>query len=92
MAESLNKADLRVQVDSRNEKLNFKIREAQLEKIPCMLVVGRREAEQGGVSPRTRAAGDMGFHTLDAALEMLVKEASWPERNLTRRCSYQDGT
>jgi threonyl-tRNA synthetase len=72
--------DLRVHADERNEKLGYKIREAQLAKIPFMLVVGKREVEQGGVAPRTRAGKDLGFTPLEKAVEMLADEAAWPKR------------
>ena len=49
-----------MQLDDRNEKVNFKIREAQLQKIPYMLVVGDREAQSGCVSVRNRKHGDQG--------------------------------
>ena len=47
-------AGIRVQSDFRNEKLSFKIREAQLQKVPYMLVIGDKEVEQGTVTPRYR--------------------------------------
>ncbi len=56
----LKAARLRSELDDRKEKVNFKIREAQLQKIPYMLVVGDREAEQGTVSVRNRKHGDQG--------------------------------
>jgi threonyl-tRNA synthetase len=72
--------DLRVNADERNEKLGYKIREAQLAKIPFMLVVGKREVEQGGVAPRTRAGKDLGFVSMDKTVKLLVEEAAWPDR------------
>jgi threonyl-tRNA synthetase len=56
----LQAAGLRVRLDERQEKIGFKIREAQLQKVPYMLVVGDREAEAGTVSVRTRVGGDQG--------------------------------
>ena len=56
---------LRVETDSRNEKVGFKIRSAQIEKIPFMLIVGDREIEQGTISVRNRVEGDQGASTLD---------------------------
>ena len=53
-------AGLRVELDERQEKIGYKIREAQLQKIPYMLVVGDREAAEGTVSVRTRTGGDQG--------------------------------
>lgn len=60
LAAKLRDEGIRVKVDSRNEKTGFKIREAQMEKIPYMLVTGDREAEAGRVSVRERANGDLG--------------------------------
>jgi threonyl-tRNA synthetase len=56
---------LRVQLDERQEKIGYKIREAQLQKVPYMLVVGDREAAEGGVSVRARTAGDLGASSVD---------------------------
>jgi threonyl-tRNA synthetase len=56
----LDAAGVRVTVDDRNEKVNLKIREAQLQKVPFMLVVGDREAQGGTVSVRNRKHGDQG--------------------------------
>ncbi len=60
--------DLRVQMDDRAEKINHKIREAQLQKIPFMLVVGDRERQSGTVSVRNRRHGDQGARPLDQFL------------------------
>jgi threonyl-tRNA synthetase len=60
----LTAAGIRASVDERNEKVNFKIREAQLQKIPFMLVVGDREQEKGQVSVRNRKHGDQGVKTV----------------------------
>jgi threonyl-tRNA synthetase len=58
--EQLEETGIRVSVDDRKEKVNLKIREAQLQKVPYMLVVGEREAQSGGVSVRNRKHGDQG--------------------------------
>lgn len=65
----LKEAGLRASVDDRAEKVNLKIREAQLQKIPYMLVVGAREVEAGTVSVRNRKHGDQGVKPLEAFLE-----------------------
>jgi len=65
---TLEAAGIRVTVDERNEKVNFKIREAQLQKIPFMLVVGDREQENQQVAVRNRKHGDQGVKTLDEFL------------------------
>jgi threonyl-tRNA synthetase len=77
VAARLKQAGLRVALDERNEKVNFKIREAQLQKIPYMLVVGDREAAGGTVSVRNRRHGDQGSRTVDeflAAIQRLIQE------------------
>ncbi len=73
LAKQLNAQGYRVEVDHRNEKIGKKIREAQLEKTPYMLVVGDRDMENGTVSPRHRAAGDLGAMSFDAFEAMLKK-------------------
>ena len=70
----------RVEVDGRNEKIGKKIREAQLEKVPYMLVVGDRDMEAGTVSVRHRAEGDLGAMSLDAFAGMLRQVVDSKER------------
>nr|WP_320132751.1 threonine--tRNA ligase [uncultured Holophaga sp.] len=65
---------IRTQLDLRNEKVNAKIREAQLQKVPYMLVIGDREASSGQVSVRHRKEGDLGAQGVDAVLERIVGE------------------
>jgi threonyl-tRNA synthetase len=62
--EQLTAAGLRVKVDERQEKIGYKIREAQLQKVPYMLVVGDREAAESTVAVRTRSGGDQGSSSL----------------------------
>jgi threonyl-tRNA synthetase len=64
--DQLKAAGLRVDVDDRQEKIGYKIREAQLQKVPYMLVVGDREVETGTVSVRERSGGDKGSSAIDA--------------------------
>ena len=64
--DQLAAAGLRVELDDRQEKIGYKIREAQLQKIPYMLVTGDREAAEGTVSVRSRSAGDLGARSIDA--------------------------
>jgi len=67
----LVEADLRVEVDDRNEKMGFKIRAAQTKKIPYMLVVGDKESNSGEVSVRNRFLGDQGAQSLESFLEQI---------------------
>jgi threonyl-tRNA synthetase len=60
VADQLRSAGVRLTVDDRNEKMNYKIREAQVQKVPYMLVVGDKEVEAKTVSVRHRQAGDLG--------------------------------
>ena len=80
VARQLDAQGFRVEVDGRNEKIGKKIREAQLEKIPYMLVVGDRDMEAGAVSPRHRAEGDLGAMTLEAFSAMLRQAVDSKER------------
>jgi threonyl-tRNA synthetase len=64
VTEEVRRANLRVQLDDRNEKLNARIRDAQLQKVPFMLVVGDREAQSRSVAVRRRDTGDAGSQPL----------------------------
>ena len=70
----LDSAGFRSEVDSRNEKIGYKIRSAQLEKVPYMLVIGDKEVEAGTVAVRTREGKDLGAMPLDAFLEKIGTE------------------
>ncbi len=70
-ARALETMGFRVEVDYRNEKIGKKIREAQLEKVPYMLVVGDRDMENGTVSPRHRADGDLGAMSFEEFAALL---------------------
>ncbi|WP_127493085.1 threonine--tRNA ligase [Paenibacillus glycanilyticus] len=72
--EKLQLAGIRVESDLRNEKLGYKIREAQLEKLPYMLVVGENEAQSGSVSVRKRGEGDIGAKPVAELVELLQNE------------------
>ena len=72
--EALDAAGLRGEVDARNEKMGYKIREAQMQKVPYMFVVGDKEAEAGTVSLRSRKEGDQGSLSLDEAIGKIVEE------------------
>ena len=76
VAETLKRHGLRVHLDDRNEKLPAKIRDAQLQKIPYMLVVGAKEAEAGTVSVRHRSKGDQGAKPLAEVVSSLQEEVS----------------
>ena len=74
VSEKLDSAGFRSEVDSRNEKIGYKIRSAQLEKVPYMLVIGDKEVEAGTVAVRTREGKDLGAMPLDAFLEKIGTE------------------
>ena len=76
VAARLDAVKVRVETDLRNEKIGYKIREAQMQKIPYMLVVGDKEAEAGTVSVRTRAGVDLGAMPLDEFMAKIGEEIS----------------
>ena len=69
-------AGLRVSTDLRSEKIGYKIREAQMEKIPFMLIIGDKEVEDGAVAPRSRANGDLGSMSVEEFLSMIRTKIS----------------
>ena len=74
LAAQLDALGYRVETDLRNEKIGYKIREAQLQKIPYMLVLGDKEVESGTMAVRSRKEGDLGVMTVDAFVEKLRAE------------------
>jgi len=76
VAEKMKAAGLRAELDDRSEKVNYKIREAQLQKIPYMLVVGDREAANNQVALRTRKGGDKGAVSVDEVIANIVAQSS----------------
>lgn len=70
----LDKADIRVLMDDRNEKIGRKIRDAEMKKVPYMLVVGEKEEKGEMVSVRKHGEGDLGFMTIDAFIEMINEQ------------------
>ncbi len=74
LAETLRRQNFRVEVDGRNERMNLKIREAQLQKTPYMLVVGDREEKEGTASVRGRDAGNAGPRSIDEIVSALTEE------------------
>jgi threonyl-tRNA synthetase len=74
VAEDLKKADIRVEVDDRNERLQAKIRDAQMQKVAYMFIVGDREAEANRVAVRKRNGEDLGAKDLDEFIKALKKE------------------
>lgn len=74
VAEMLREMDVDVAIDSRNEKIGYKIREAQLEKVPYMLVIGDKEMEAGQVAVRSRKDGDAGVMSAEDFVKKIVEE------------------
>ena len=85
----LRAAGLRTEVDDRQEKIGFKIREAQLQKIPYMLVVGDREQAESTVSVRSRAEGDLGPRTVPAFIEGALNEVRSKGQAVLKRLEVQ---
>ena len=74
ICEKLLRVGIRAEVDNRNEKIGYKIREAQLEKVPYMIIVGDKEKEDKTVSVRSRKEGDLGVMSIDSIIDKLVEE------------------
>ena len=74
LAQKMMDDDIRVEVDDRNEKIGYKIREAQMQKIPYMLVIGDKEIENGSVGVRSRKDGDIGQMNQDEFIEKVKHE------------------
>ncbi len=79
VAEKLKAAGIRVETDLRNEKINYKVREHSLAKVPQLLVVGKREADEGTVAVRTLGEQGQKMLTVDEAVAMLRAEATPPD-------------
>ena len=74
IAEKLQAAGIRTEVDNRNEKIGYKIREAQIEKVPYMVIIGDKETEANCVAVRSRKDGDLGQMSFEAFLAKLADE------------------
>ncbi len=79
VSEKLKAAGIRVETDLRNEKINYKVREHSLAKVPHLLVVGNREAEEGKVAIRTLGQEGQRIMSIDEAVTMLISEATPPD-------------
>lgn len=79
--EKLKAAGLRAEIDRRDEKIGYKIREAQMKKIPYMLILGENECNEGTISVRSRDKGDLGPDTLDNFIENLKTEIAEKAQN-----------
>jgi threonyl-tRNA synthetase len=92
VVERLCHGGIRAEADVRNEKIGAKIREAQLDKVPAMLIVGDREAESRTVALRLRKQGDLGAVTAERFLEQALEwttsrtlEIDWPDQDEEQR-------
>ena len=74
LVDKLNAMGLRAEADNRNEKIGYKIREAQLHKIPYMVVIGDKEHETGNISVRHRKKGDMGSMSVDDFIKLVKQQ------------------
>ena len=73
--------DIRVEIDERNEKIGYKIREAQIEKVPYMLVIGEKEVQSNTVGVRSRKLGDIGQMSINEFEYKVVNEVKNFERD-----------
>ena len=76
--QQLREAGIRVELDVRNEKLGYKVREAQLEKIPYMLIAGEKEIEQSSLNVRLRGGKNLGMKTLTEVVELIIEDMEEP--------------
>ena len=74
LVEKLQAHNMRVTIDNRNEKIGYKIRQAQLEKIPYFFIVGDKEADEGTISLRSRKDGDLGAMSIESVMNKLFEE------------------
>ena len=74
VAEQLKKYNIRLEIDDRNEKVGYKIREAQLQKVPYMLILGEKEVKDNAVSVRDRKEGDLGVISIEEFILKIKKE------------------
>ena len=81
LQQQLDSQGIRVEGDYRAEKMGYKIREAQLQKIPYMLVVGEKEQSEGNVSVRSRSEGDLGAMSVEAFTDMVRAKIATKERD-----------
>ncbi len=81
LQQQLDSQGIRVEGDYRAEKMGYKIREAQLQKIPYMLVVGEKEQSEGNVSVRSRSEGDLGAMSVEAFIDMVEAKIATKERD-----------
>ena len=78
--EKLKAAGIRTELDNKDEKVGYKIRQAQLEKVPYMLVLGEKEAAAGTITVRSRDKGDLGSADLDVFVEDIKKMIASKEK------------
>jgi len=83
--ELLSENGFRIETDFRNEKLGYKIREAQLQKIPFMLVIGDKEVKTNSVTPRRRTGENLGSMSLEVFVNLLKEETAIPKPRNKRR-------
>jgi threonyl-tRNA synthetase len=88
---ALRKHGWRVESDLRNEKIGFKIREHTLQRIPYLLVVGKKEAQEGTLAVRTRKGEDLGGMTLEAFQTMLTRETASRGVTILEEQKHRDG-
>ena len=81
VAQKLDEAGVRVHFDDRNETMRYKIREAQLQKIPYMLIVGERDQQNGTVSVRTRSGEDKGAMPADEFVSLVLRDIATKKRD-----------
>ena len=85
ITQALIDADIRAEVDMRNEKLGAKVREAQIMKVPYMVILGDREVQERRLTPRLRNGKNLQPQTLEEFITLLKEEQAEPMRRLRQR-------
>lgn len=85
LTDKLFEQDIRVELDDRNEKIGYKIREAQLQKVPYMLIVGDKEIEANAVGVRSRKDGDIGQMSQDEFVKKIKHEIETFAKKLNKK-------
>lgn len=82
IVEELKERDIRVESDVRNEKIGYKIREAQMQKVPYMIIIGEKEVREGNISVRSRKEGDIGSMPLDEFISRIKHQIAEKSRGI----------
>ena len=81
IARKLKENQIRIELDLRNEKIGYKIREAEMEKVPYSIIIGKKEVEKNNISLRQRGKGDLGGQDLDKFIHAITQEINQKQKD-----------